>query len=342
MSIAIQTEEELEERLSRPSDADAAAMASLDGDLLILGAGGKMGPSLARRARRAAERAGISKRIIAVARFSNQDLIEQFRSQGIETITADLLEPGALSGLPDIANVIFMAARKFGTSGAEHLTWAMNTYLPGMVAERYRNSRIVAFSTGNVYPLRSVGQGGATEFTPPEPVGEYGQSALGRERMFEYAASKWNTQVAILRLNYAIDLRYGVLPDIGRTVYEGRPVDVRMGLVNVIWQGDANAQAIRALELAASPPFVVNVTGPERLSVRETAAKLGALLGVTPRTEGTEAPDALLSDTSLAQSRFGPPDVSTDQLIEWVASWVARGGTRLGKATKFEVRDGRY
>ena len=342
MSIAIQTEEELEERLSRPSDADAAAMASLDGDLLILGAGGKMGPSLARRARRAAERAGISKRIIAVARFSNQDLIEQFRSQGIETITADLLEPGALSRLPDIANVIFMAARKFGTSGAEHLTWAMNTYLPGMVAERYRNSRIVAFSTGNVYPLRSVGQGGATEFTLPEPVGEYGQSALGRERMFEYAASKWNTQVAILRLNYAIDLRYGVLPDIGRTVYEGRPVDVRMGLVNVIWQGDANSVCLRAFAHCQSPPNILNLSGPETLSVRYVAQEFGRRFGMEPVLTGEESGTALLTNAAKVHRLFGYPEVTALDLIDWTAAWIASGGGTLNKPTHFQVRDGRF
>ena len=242
----IQTEPELEELLSRPDDATAAAMASLEGDLLILGAGGKMGPSLARLARRSCERAGVSKRIMAVARFTNSSLATELNAAGIETITCDLLDRDALARLPDIPNVIFMAARKFGTSGEAHLTWAMNTYLPGLVAERYRHSRIVAFSTGNVYPLRSISQGGAKETTPVNPVGEYAQSALGRERMFEYASAKWGTRVVVLRLNYAVELRYGVLVDIGLAVFEHRPIDLAMPKVNVIWQGEANACCLRS------------------------------------------------------------------------------------------------
>lgn len=342
MSIAIHTEEELEERLSRPSSGDVAAMASLDGDLLILGAGGKMGPSLARRARRAAEQANVSKRIIAVARFSNQGLVERFRSEGVETITADLLEPGALSRLPDVNNVIFMAARKFGTSGAEYLTWAMNTYLPGLVAERYRDSKIVAFSTGNVYPLRSASQGGASESTGVEPVGEYGQSALGRERMFEYGASKWHTPVAILRLNYAIDLRYGVVPDIGRAVYERRPVDLRMGLVNVIWQGDANSVCLRSFAHCQAPPNILNLSGPETLSVRYLAQEFGRRFGVEPVLSGEESNTALLTNAAKVHQMFGYPEVSALDLIDWTAAWIASGGGSLNKPTHFQVRDGRF
>jgi hypothetical protein len=342
MSIAIHTEEELEERLSRPSSGDVAAMASLDGDLLILGAGGKMGPSLARRARRAAEQANVSKRIIAVARFSNQGLVERFRSEGVETITADLLEPGALSRLPDVDNVIFMAARKFGTSGAEYLTWAMNTYLPGLVAERYRDSKIVAFSTGNVYPLRSASQGGASESTGVEPVGEYGQSALGRERMFEYGASKWHTPVAILRLNYAIDLRYGVVPDIGRAVYERRPVDLRMGLVNVIWQGDANSVCLRSFAHCQAPPNILNLSGPETLSVRYLAQEFGRRFGVEPVLTGEESNTALLTNAAKVHQMFGYPEVSALDLIDWTAAWIASGGGSLNKPTHFQVRDGRF
>ncbi len=277
--MEIHSEAELEERLSRPSDADTAALADMDGDLLILGAGGKMGPSLARLARRAADKAGVKKRVIAVARFSDPSLPAELAAHGIETISSDLLEPGQLEKLPSVPNVIYMAAKKFGTSGAEHLTWAMNTYLPGLVASRFRDSRIVAFSTGNVYPLRTASEGGADESTPVAPVGEYAQSALGRERLFEYASEKWGTPVAILRLNYAIDLRYGVLLDIGQAVYERRPVDLRMPLVNVIWQGDANSWCLRSFAYCQSPPFVLNITGSETLSVREIALEFAKHFG---------------------------------------------------------------
>jgi dTDP-4-dehydrorhamnose reductase len=339
----IETEQDLEERLSRPTDADAAAIALLEGDLLILGAGGKMGPSLARLAQRAAEKAGVRKRIIAVARFTNQDLIAQLQLHGIETISSDLLQPGALEALPDVPNVIFMAARKFGTSGAEHLTWAMNTYLPGRVAERYRHARIAAFSTGNVYPLRAVEQGGAVESTPPAPVGEYAQSALGRERMFEYASSKWGTRVSILRLNYAVELRYGVLLDIGLAVFERRPVDVRMGLVNVIWQGDANSICLRSLAYSASPPVILNVTGPETLSVRYIARQFAEHFGIIePIFDGAESGTALLNNAAQAHRLFGYPSVTAAEVIAWTANWIARGGSTLNKPTHFDVRDGKF
>jgi len=336
------SEEDLEERLSRPTEADMAAMKSLEGDLLILGVGGKMGPSLARRARRAADIADASKRIIAVARFSNQALIQQLQSTGIETITGDLLDPGALEALPDVANVVFMAARKFGTTGSEHLTWALNTYLPGRVAERFRNSRIVAFSTGNVYPLRPLAQGGAVESVPPEPIGEYAQSALGRERMFEYGAACWGTPVAILRLNYAVELRYGVLLDIGLAVFEGRPVNVRMGLVNVIWQGDANSLCLQSIAHCASPPNILNITGPETLSVRYIAERFAGLFGVTPLFDGDETGSALLNNATKAHQLFGYPSVTIGQMIEWIADWITRGGSTLHKPTHFDVQDGKF
>src|SRR5438067_3080058 len=278
----IQTEPELEDLLSRPDDATADAMASLEGDLLILGAGGKMGPSLARLAHRSCERAGIRKRIVAVARFTNSSLAADLSAAGIETITCDLLDRESLSGLPDIPNVVFMAARKFGTSGEAHLTWALNTYLPGLVAERYRDARIVAFSTGNVYPLQAVKGGGARESTPVEPQGEYAQSALGRERMFEYGSAKWGTPVVILRLNYAIDLRYGVLVDIATAVFHRRPIDLSMAAVNVIWQGDANAACLRSFAHCQSPPLILNITGPETLSVRSIAEEFGRPFAVVP------------------------------------------------------------
>ena len=341
--MQIQTVSELEELLSRPDDETAEAMASLDGDLLILRACGKMGPSLARLARRSCERAGISKRIVAVARFTNSNLPEELGAEGIETITCDLLDRAALSRLPDIQNVIFMAARKFGTSGEAHLTWAMNTYLPGLVAERYRDSRIVAFSTGNVYPLRSISQGGARESTPVAPVGEYAQSALGRERMFEYASSRWGTRVVLLRLNYAVELRYGVLVDVGLSVFERRPIDLAMPKVNVIWQGDANSWCLRSLPLCQAPPLVLNITGSDMLSVRALALQFGQYFGIEPTfVSETEGPSALLNDASKARGLFGDPKVSPQEIVLWIANWIRNGGSLLNKPTHFQTRDGKF
>ena len=334
---------DLEERLSRPDEADASAMAALDGDLLILGVGGKMGPSLARLARRAADRAGSGKHIIAVARFSNSGLPAELAAQGIETITSDLLEPGALSRLPEIPNVVFMAARKFGTDGEAHLTWAMNTYLPGLVAERYRHSRVVAFSTGNVYPLRSRMEGGAVESTPISPVGEYAQSALGRERMFEYGSARWGTLATILRLNYAVELRYGVLVDIGRAVFERRPVSLSVPFVNVIWQRDANAWCLRSFAHCQAPPFILNITGSETLSVRDIAMEFGKHFGIEPTfVSDEEGSTALLSDASQAATLFGRPTVSPTELVEFTAQWIRQGGVLLNKPTHFQTRDGKF
>ncbi|HEX4488815.1 MAG TPA: NAD-dependent epimerase/dehydratase family protein, partial [Terriglobales bacterium] len=324
--MTIQNTTELEERLSRPSEADVTAMAALNGDLLILGAGGKMGPSLTRLARRAADQAKVKKRIIAVSGFGHGNLAAELAAEGIETIACDLLESGALAKLPDIPNVIFMAARKFGTTGAAHMTWAMNTHLPGLVAERFQKSRIVAFSTGNVYPLRNLKEGGATESTPVGPVGEYAQSALGRERMFEYGSARWGTPVTILRLNYAIDLRYGVLVDIGRSVFEQRPVDLRMPAANVMWQGDANSWCLRSFAHCQSPPLILNITGPEILSVRETALRFGEQFGAKPEFVHEEGPTALLSNPAKACELFGQPVVTPHQMIEWIAAWLRQGG----------------
>jgi nucleoside-diphosphate-sugar epimerase len=338
----IRNEQELEEVLSRPGERDVEAMEALGGDLLILGAGGKMGPTLALRARRAAERAGVKHRVIAVARFSRGGLDQDLKRAGIDTIAADLLEPGALESLPDAPNVLFMAAMKFGTTGAEHMTWAMNTYLPGRVAERFAKSRIVAFSTGNVYPLVPVVSGGATEFTPVCPVGEYAQSALGRERLFEYGSQKYGTPGVLLRLNYAAELRYGVLLDIGTKVFERRPVDVAMGLVNVIWQGDANSMCLRSFAHCQSPPLVLNLTGPETVSVRWIANEFGRRLGVDPILDGEEAHTALISNPAQALQLFGYPSVSVATMIDWIADWIQLGGPTLGKPTHFETRDGKF
>ncbi|MCU1262809.1 MAG: epimerase [Bryobacterales bacterium] len=339
---SLDSEAELEDLLSTPLDVDVQAMRDLDGDLLILGAGGKMGPSLARRARRAVEAGGLRKRVIAIARFSNSGLREQLEGNGIEAIAGDLLEPGVLDALPDCPNVIFMAARKFGTSGQEGLTWAMNTYLPGRVAERFRRSRIVAFSTGNVYPLSPVAGGGSVETDPVAPIGEYAQSALGRERMFEHFSEAHGTPVTLLRLNYAIDLRYGILLDIAQKVRERRPVDVTMPAVNVIWQGDANSICLRAFVLAASPATKLNVTGPETVSVRWLAGEFAKRFGTEVVIEGMEADTALLSNAALCRRHFGYPSVSLDRMIDWVGAWVEAGGPTLGKPTKFEQREGRF
>ncbi len=328
----IRSEQELDDLLSQPYEGDA-----VEGDLLILGAGGKMGPTLAMRARRASRG-----RVIAAARFSDSALHQRLEDAGIETVKTDLLEPGALASLPDVPNVIFMAAMKFGTTGAEHLTWAMNTFLPGLVAERYRLSKIVAFSTGNVYPLVPVGEGGAEESMAAAPVGEYAQSALGRERMFQYGSIKYGTRVVLLRLNYAIDLRYGVLLDIGRKVFEGSPVNLSMGFVNVIWQGDANSMCLRSFAHCQSPPLVLNITGPETVAVRDIARAFGERFEKQPMFEGVEADTALLNNCRRSVELFGRPKVSLDQMIEWVADWIASGGATLGKPTHFEARDGRF
>jgi nucleoside-diphosphate-sugar epimerase len=333
---------DLEEALSRPHAADIEWARRLDGDLLLLGVAGKMGPSLALRARRAIQAAAAGRRVIGAARFSNPAAREFLESHGVETISADLLDEAALAALPDAPNIIYMAARKFGSTGDEAYTWAMNTYLPGRVAERFRNSRIVAFSSGNVYPLVPVASGGATEQTPPDPVGEYAMSALGRERMFTHFSQRYGTPVAILRLNYAVEMRYGVLLDIGRKVFERQTIDLGMGNVNVIWQGDANSVCLRALEYCASPPFVLNLTGPETLSVRWIAERFGHHFGVEPQFSGQEAPTALLNNAARCHQIFGYPTVGPEDLIEATARWIGMGGPTLDKPTHFEVRDGRF
>ncbi len=338
----IASEQQLEDILAEPSQADVRAMAEMEGDLLILGVAGKMGPSLAKRARRACERAKSPKGIIGVARFSDPRVQQELQAVGIETVSADLLAPGSLATLPDAPNVLYMAARKFGSTGAEHLTWAMNALLPALVADRYAASRIVAFSTGNIYPLVPVAQGGASEDTPTGPVGEYAQSALGRERIFEYFSQRNQTRMMFLRLNYAIDLRYGVLLDIGQKVFERRPIDVSMGHVNVIWQGDANSIALRSFALCQSPPAVLNLTGPETVPVRWIARRFGERFGVEPTVTGIESETALLSNAARCHRLFGYPTVTVEQMIEWVADWIGMGGATLSKPTHFETRDGRF
>ena len=342
MPDLIQSETELEDLLSTPSPEDIALFRELEGDLLIIGVAGKMGPSLARRAARTAQAAGVKKRIVGVSRFSNP-AVERFLQQaGVETLRADLLDSSSFATLPEAPNVIFMAGRKFGSTGAESLTWAMNAYLPALVAERYRHSRIVAFSSGNVYPLVPILSGGASEETAPEPLGEYAQSVLARERLLEHFSRCHDTPVALLRLNYATDLRYGVLLDIGRKVFEGRSVDVSMGAVNVIWQGDANSVALRSLAHCQSPPLILNLTGPETLSIRAVAKRFGESFSKEPILEGQEASTALLSNAGRCHRLFGFPSVTADQMIAWTAHWIKRGGTTLSKPTHFETRDGKF
>lgn len=334
----IADEESLEEVLSRPDAALAADLAAAPGDILVLGAAGKMGPTLCRQAKRADP----SRRVIAVARWSEEGLRARMESWGVETLAADLTDRAALAALPDAPNVVFMAARKFGSTGNEPLTWAMNVLLPAMVAERYASSRIVFFSTGNVLPLVPVVSGGATEDVAPAPVGDYAASCLGRERVFQHAAATRGTPCFGIRLNYAIDLRYGVLHDIAAKVFSGTPVPLAMGHANVIWQGDANTWTLRALARADTTCPILNVTGPETVSVRWVAREFARRFGREAEFAGGEAPDALLSNAARAFAAFGYPSVPLARMLDWVAEWVARGGRSLGKATKFEVRDGRF
>lgn len=332
----------LADALSDPSPGAIATIGRLSGDIIVLGAGGKMGPTLARMARRATDAAGVKRRVIAVSRFSG-DLVERdLQSHGVETIRCDLLDRSQVEHLPGVPNVVFMTGMKFGSSGQESLTWAMNCHVPALVCEKYRKSRIVAFSTGNVYGLTPVAGGGSREEDPLNPTGEYAMSCLGRERMFEHFSRVLNIPAAIIRLNYAVEMRYGVLVDIARKVHAGEPLDLSMGNLNAIWQGDANAMTLEAFDHVASPPRVINLTGPELLRVRDVAAEFGRLFGKTPIFEGTESPDALLNNSQLAQRLFGLPRIPIQQLIEWIADWTTRGGETLGKPTHFEVRDGKF
>lgn len=338
---AIATEERLEDLLSEPTPAVIETLSRLAGDILILGVSGKMGPSLARMARRASDMAGVRRRVIGVARFTSGGE-GALRALGIEAIGCDLLDPDAVAQLPDAPNVVFMTGRKFGSTGDQATTWAMNGYLPGVVCQRYRDSRMVVLSTGNVYGLTAVADRGSKEDDALHPVGEYAMSALARERVFAYFSQSCGTPTAVIRLNYACDLRYGVLVDLARRVWAGEPIDLGMGYFNTIWQGDTNAMILRAFDHAGSPPWVVNVTGPEVLSVRGVCERLARLFDRPVGFVGTEAHTALLSNAERGLKEFGPLRVSTDQLIDWVADWVARGGRSLGKPTHFESRDGRF
>ncbi|MEO5600077.1 MAG: NAD-dependent epimerase/dehydratase family protein [Cyclobacteriaceae bacterium] len=332
----------LYQKLLQPSKALVADIAKLDGDIMILGVAGKMGPALAKMAKSAIDEAGVHKKVIGVARFSEPGLQEELKQSGIETYVADLLEEDQLQSLPDAKNVLYLAGMKFGTTGKQSLTWAMNTYLPGRVAEKYKRSKIVVFSTGNVYPFVPIESGGATEKILPEPVGEYAQSCLGRERIFQYFSLKNNTPTLIFRLNYANDVSYGVLLDIAKSVNEDRPIDLTMGHVNIIWQGDANEMAIRSLHHCNVPPKILNIAGPETASVKALAEKFGLLFKKKPTYLQQEQSTALLSNATESHRFFGQPGVPLSQMIELIAHWISQGGRILNKPTHFQERKGNF
>ena len=333
---------ELENLLSEPTDYVIDSLAAAPGDTILLGAGGKMGPTLTQMLVRACQAAGDSRKIIAVSRFSNASARQALEDLGATTIPADLLSDGVVDGLPDAENVIYMAGMKFGTGSNAAATWAMNAYLPTLVCRRYRESRIMAFSTGNVYPHVSVDGDWSREDDELSPVGEYGMSALGRERMFQYFCQQYQIPTSLVRLNYAVEMRYGVLVDIARQIYAGETIDLSMGYANVIWQGDANALAIAALAQAEVPAKAVNVAGPELLCVKTVANQFAELFGVKPKFSGQAATTALLNDGSAARTKYGNPRVTLEQMIEWIADWISRDQPSLEKPTHFEVRSGKF
>jgi nucleoside-diphosphate-sugar epimerase len=342
LPLAIRDESHLEDLLARPSPADIAFARTLTGDVLVLGAGGKMGPSLARRVGRACEAAGVRHRVLAASRFSDPGLASALERDGIDVISCDLLDPAQVAQLPRAGHVLYLAGRKFGSTDRPDLTWAHNTIVPTYVARHFEGARIVVFSSGNVYPLSPRASSGSTEADATGPVGEYAQSCLGRERVFEYFSRERGTPCLLFRLFYAVDLRYGTLVDVARHVWAGEPVDLEVGRVNAVWQGDANSYAFRSLALCASPATPLVVTGPEPVSVREVAQRFAARYGRPARLTGEEGPLALLGNAAQCLSRLGPPEVSLDRLIEWTAAWVEQGGRSLGKPTKFERVDGRF
>ena len=338
----LETERDLEACVSAPSEADIACCRRLNGDVLVLGAAGKMGPSLVQRIVRAMSAASVPHRVFAASRFSSPALQRSLDDAGATTIVVDLLDPASVETLPDSPSVLFLAGRKFGSTDNTALTWATNTVVPANIARRFRHSRIVAFSTGNVYPFVPVSSSGSVERDAPAPRGEYAQSCLGRERVFEYYSREHGTPTLLFRLNYAVDLRYGVLVDIARAVKAGRPVDRTISHFNAIWQGDANSYALRALEGCVSPPRALNVTGAEKLSVTDVAEFFGARFGTPAEFCGHPSGEALLSDARACHEWLGPPEVSAGELMESVAAWLERGGRTLDKPTHFEPATGQF
>ena len=336
------TEEKLNELLTTPSAKLIEDVKKIKGDIMILGAGGKMGPTLSVLAKNAIKAAGIEKRVIAVSRFTDPIALDLLHSEGVETISADLLDAEALDALPEIENVIYMAGRKFGTDGKEYLTWAMNATLPAFVARKFKNSNIVVFSSGNIYPIVPLSHGCCTEEEKVAPIGEYAQSVLARERAFEYAAMQYGTKVFSYRLNFAVDLRYGVLFDCAKKIIDGTPISLTTPCFNFIWQGTANEIAIRGLLHTGSPMVKMNVTGPENVSIRWAAEELGKYLGKEPIFEGEEGNTAYLANAGKAIELFGYPEVGVNTLIRWQAEYILDGGRTLDKPTHFEERKGSY
>lgn len=336
------TEEKLNELLTTPSPALVEDIKKIKGDIMVLGAGGKMGPTLCVLAKNAIKAAGIEKRVIAVSRGSDKIATELMLANGIEVVAMDLLDKEKLYSLPDVENVIYMAGRKFGTDGNEWQTWAMNSTLPAFVADKFKKSNIVVFSSGNIYPIVPLSSGGCTEKDRPIPNGEYAMSCLARERAFEYAANTFGTKIFVYRLNFAVDLRYGVLFDVADKIMKGEAISLSTPCFNFIWQGNANEIAIRGLLHATAPACIMNVTGPETVSIKKAAIELGKYLGKEPIFEGAPGNDAYLNDASLAMETFGYPTVSAKTLIRWQAEWLLDGGRTLGKPTHFEERKGSY
>jgi len=339
---APQTIEALEALLSSPSPQAIETLAALDGDLLILGIGGKMGPTLARMAKQASQQAGVARRVIGVSRFSDSALRQRLESWGVETIAGDLLDEACVEALPDVPNVIFMTGMKFGASRNPAMTWAMNGYAPALVCRKLRHSRIVAFSSGNVYPLVPLDSGGSKETDEIGPVGEYAITVLGRERMFQYFSDRYQIPMALLRLNYAAEMRYGILADIAQDVFHERPVEVSTPMFNVIWQADANAMTLAALAHTAVPPRIINVAGPEFLRVRDVAEQFGRLMNKPVRFTGQEGTTAFLNNGTEGHRLLGNVSVDVETMIRWTAEWVRRGGESLDKPTHFQVRSGKF
>ncbi|MBX3747967.1 MAG: NAD-dependent epimerase/dehydratase family protein [Verrucomicrobiae bacterium] len=338
----IESEEQLLEVLTRPSPALVAEMAGWTGRLVVAGAAGKIGPSLCVMARRAGMAAGRPVEVVAASRFSDPAVRDWLEGQGVRTVRCDLLEPGAESLLPDAERVMSLLGLKFGTDRDPSLTWAVNALGTARLVERYPRAQLVVLSTGNVYPRVPVADGGATEDHGLTPIGEYANAAVARERVVEHLARRQGTPATLLRLSFAVELRYGVLVDIARRVWDGEPIELANGWINWIWQGDGNDWMLRAFPLAEVPPTVWNLTHPQALSVRRIAGWFADAFERPATFHGTEADDALLSNASRLAARFGEPATPVETVLSWIAEWVRRGGRQIGKPTHFEVRDGRY